>query len=121
MARIAKAKPQKLHFAEKLHELRQQAGQTQEQLAEASGVPVWTIRNYEQGRREPNWKGIISLAAALGVAVEAFAECAGVDAAPRRPGSATPRRPTPKQPTARKKRQPPLPAPTQHRRLKGGQ
>jgi DNA-binding XRE family transcriptional regulator len=38
-------------------------------------VNVWTIRNYEQGRREPNWKIAIDLARALGVAVEAFADC----------------------------------------------
>jgi hypothetical protein len=44
-------------------------------LAEASGVNVWTIRNYEQGRREPKWKIAIDLARAIGVTVEAFADC----------------------------------------------
>jgi transcriptional regulator with XRE-family HTH domain len=48
---------------------------TQEGLAEASGVIVWTIRNYEQGRREPSWKAAIDLARAIGVTVEAFGDC----------------------------------------------
>ena len=33
------------------------------------------IRGYEQGRREPNWKGAIVLTRALGVTVEEFADC----------------------------------------------
>jgi DNA-binding XRE family transcriptional regulator len=62
-------------FGVRLQQLREQAGLTQERLAEASGVNVWTIRNYEQGRREPNWKVAIYLARAIGVTVEAFADC----------------------------------------------
>jgi DNA-binding XRE family transcriptional regulator len=62
-------------FGEKLRQLRDRAGLTQQQLAEASGVNLWTIRGYEQGRREPNWKVAIHLAHALGVKVEAFANC----------------------------------------------
>jgi transcriptional regulator with XRE-family HTH domain len=62
-------------FAEKLRQLRDVAGLTQEQLAERSGINLWTIRGYEQGRREPNWKGVLCLAKALAVAAEVFAEC----------------------------------------------
>jgi transcriptional regulator with XRE-family HTH domain len=62
-------------FAEKLRQLRDAAGLTQEQLAERSGINLWTVRGYEQGRREPSWKGILSLARALGVAAEVFADC----------------------------------------------
>src|SRR4051794_35417525 len=62
-------------LAEKLRQLREGAGLTQEKLAERSGINLWTIRGYEQGRREPNWKGIICLASGLGVAVETFADC----------------------------------------------
>jgi hypothetical protein len=43
-------------FAERLRQLRERAGLTQEQLVQASGVNIWTIRGYEQGRREPNVK-----------------------------------------------------------------
>jgi transcriptional regulator with XRE-family HTH domain len=66
-------------FGKRLRELRDRAGLTQESLAEASGVPIWTVRNYEQGRREPSWKGLLRLAAALGVAAEAFGDCASKD------------------------------------------
>lgn len=37
-----------------------------------------TYRWYK-GRREPNWKGIIQLARALGISVEAFADCVSAD------------------------------------------
>jgi transcriptional regulator with XRE-family HTH domain len=62
-------------FAEKLRQLRDAAGLTQEQMAERSGINLWTIRGYEQGRREPNWKGVLSLAKALDVAAEVFSAC----------------------------------------------
>jgi DNA-binding XRE family transcriptional regulator len=77
-------------FAQRLQQLREKAGLTQKQLADASGVNVWAIRGYEQGRREPKWKVAIQLARALGVTVEAFADCSSQDepaceeAAPKR-------------------------------------
>src|SRR5215468_9131887 len=64
-----------MRYGERLQQLREGAGLTQEQLAERSGVKLWTLRGYEQGRREPNWKAALSLAAALGVAAEAFSDC----------------------------------------------
>jgi transcriptional regulator with XRE-family HTH domain len=63
-------------FADKLRELRERAGLTQAQLAEASGLPLGSLRNYEQGQREPYWSVLFKLAKALGVSSEAFAECA---------------------------------------------
>jgi DNA-binding XRE family transcriptional regulator len=63
-------------FADRLKELRTQAGLTQTALAEASGLPVGSIRNYEQGQREPYWAVVSQLAAALGVSCEAFADSA---------------------------------------------
>jgi transcriptional regulator with XRE-family HTH domain len=79
-----------MKFCERLHQLREKAGMTQEQLAERSGVKLWTLRGYEQGRREPSWKAALSLAGALGVAAEAFADCeegtaAGADQQGKRP------------------------------------
>jgi transcriptional regulator with XRE-family HTH domain len=68
-------------FGQKLQELRENAGLTQQQFACASGVNVWTIRGYEQGRREPNWKMAITLAGALGVPVEIFAVCSSGEGA----------------------------------------
>src|SRR5262249_13617606 len=72
-----------MKYGERLRQLREQAGLTQEQLAERSGVNLWTLRGYEQCRLEPSWKGAIALAAAaLGVAVEAFADCEEVTPKP---------------------------------------
>ncbi|MHB1424601.1 MAG: helix-turn-helix domain-containing protein [Gemmataceae bacterium] len=62
-------------FAERLRELREQAGLTQARLAETSGLPLGSIRNYEQGQREPYWQVVFKLADALGVSVEAFKDC----------------------------------------------
>jgi transcriptional regulator with XRE-family HTH domain len=70
-------------FAKRLQELRERAGLSQSQLAQASGVPVWTVRGYEQGRREPLWDVLFKLAAALNAPVNAFADCvAKTDAKP---------------------------------------
>jgi transcriptional regulator with XRE-family HTH domain len=83
-------------FGQRLQELRTQAGLSQSQLADRSGIPVWTLRGYEQGRREPLWNVLFKLADALGVDCRAFAECAGADApasAKRRDGKKAPGRP----------------------------
>ena len=48
---------------------------TQAGLAEASGLPIGSIRNYEQGQREPYWAVVFKLAAALGVSCENFKDC----------------------------------------------
>jgi transcriptional regulator with XRE-family HTH domain len=61
-------------FAERLKDLRRQAGLTQEALAKESGLPVGTIRGYEQGQREPYWHVVPKLAVALGTDCNAFAE-----------------------------------------------
>jgi transcriptional regulator with XRE-family HTH domain len=67
-------------FAEQLRSLREKAGLTQTQLAEKTGLPLGSVRNYEQGQREPYWDVIFRLAPALGVTCAAFAGC--VDAVP---------------------------------------
>jgi transcriptional regulator with XRE-family HTH domain len=66
-------------FGQRLQELRTQAGLSQSQLADRSGIPVWTLRGYEQGRREPLWNVLFKLADALGVDCRAFASCARGD------------------------------------------
>jgi transcriptional regulator with XRE-family HTH domain len=63
-------------FAERLRELREAAGLTQAALADASGLSLGAVRNYEQGIREPYWSAIFKLADALGVSCEAFRGCA---------------------------------------------
>ena len=64
-------------FREKLVELRQAAGMTQDALAAASGVPLPTVRKYEQGQRvRVPFSAVIALARALHVDCLAFASCA---------------------------------------------
>jgi transcriptional regulator with XRE-family HTH domain len=53
----------------RFQELRERAGKSQAQTAEAAGVPVATLRNWEYGRREPLLSAAGRLAAALGVDV----------------------------------------------------
>jgi transcriptional regulator with XRE-family HTH domain len=42
-----------MRFGEILKHLRTKAGLSQQQLADASGVPVRSIQNWEQGERTP--------------------------------------------------------------------
>jgi transcriptional regulator with XRE-family HTH domain len=60
-------------FGTTLKELRQQKGLTQTALADASGVPLGTIRDYEQDKREPLLSNARKLAAALGVSLDKLA------------------------------------------------
>jgi transcriptional regulator with XRE-family HTH domain len=53
-------------FGQKLKDARIQIEVTQAALAEASGVPLGTLREYEQGIREPSLARAQKLAAALG-------------------------------------------------------
>jgi transcriptional regulator with XRE-family HTH domain len=59
-------------FAMKLKELRTKAKMTRKQLALASGLALNTIRDYEQGRREPTLESAFKLARGLNVDLSAF-------------------------------------------------
>jgi transcriptional regulator with XRE-family HTH domain len=59
-------------FAEKLKALRTAAGWTQAEFAEKCGVPLGTIRDYEQGKRDPSLSAVLKLARGLGVSLSAF-------------------------------------------------
>src|SRR5262245_51382394 len=61
-----------MNFCERLKELRVGAGWTQLELADRSGVPVGTIRDYEQGKRDPLLPSAQKLARALGLSLSAF-------------------------------------------------
>ena len=63
-----------LTFGEKLKELRTAAGMTQARLASASSVPIGTIRDYEQGKRDPLLSTAQKLAHALGFRLDVFNE-----------------------------------------------
>jgi transcriptional regulator with XRE-family HTH domain len=60
-------------FAGRLKELREQAGLTQQQLADKAGLSKFGISDLEQGRRIPGWDTVLALASALGVSTDAFA------------------------------------------------
>ncbi len=69
-------------FGAKLQEQRGRLGMTQAGLAEAAGIPLGTIRDYEQDKRDPLASNLVKLARALGVSLDALAE--GVEWAARR-------------------------------------
>jgi transcriptional regulator with XRE-family HTH domain len=62
---------------QRLKRLRQSAGMTQPQLAEAAGVPVGTLRCWEQERRNMLFVNAIEIARAIGISLD---ELAGVEA-----------------------------------------
>lgn len=64
-----------MEFGQKLRDLRRAAGYTQQQLAEKAGIATGTVRNYEQGIREPSWPGVVKLAKAIGISTDEFADC----------------------------------------------
>lgn len=64
-----------MKFKDKLKELRKKAGLSQEELAEKAGLKLHSIRNHEQGQRNPSWPAVVKLSRALGVSTEEFASC----------------------------------------------
>jgi len=69
-------------FSEQLQAERRKRDLTQGQLAAAAGVPVGTLRDYEQGKRTPLFPNVLKLAKALGVDCTVFAECDDMTADP---------------------------------------
>ncbi len=65
--------------------LREQAGFSQSGLAEATGIPNGTIKNWEQDRRVPRLDHAMMVAKALGISLDTLA---GMD----EPPPATPKR-----------------------------
>jgi DNA-binding XRE family transcriptional regulator len=60
-------------MGQRLRRLRQEAGFTQAQLAAAAGVPIGTLRNWEQGLRTPRLDTAAKVALALAVSIDALA------------------------------------------------
>jgi len=77
-----------MSFSERLKELRSTRGLTQVALADTSGVPLGTIRDLEQAKREPLLATAQKLAAALGVSMDAFALSLPPPGKPGRPRKA---------------------------------
>lgn len=59
-------------FGKRIKRLREDKQMTQLQLAEATGVPLGTLRNYEQGASMPKAPTIATIARVLGVTVESL-------------------------------------------------
>jgi transcriptional regulator with XRE-family HTH domain len=68
--------------------LRKAAGLTQRGLAEKAGVSLSTLRNWEQGAREPLASAVVKLADALGVTADEVLRPVqdGAEQPPARPG-----------------------------------
>jgi transcriptional regulator with XRE-family HTH domain len=79
-------------FAEKLRELRDAKGLSEEKLAELSGLRFGTVHGYGLGRRKPSFAAVVKLAKALSVDCTAFAECDDIQDGEAEP--ATPKKPT---------------------------
>ena len=75
-ARMAKAKET---LGGRIKRLREESGYTQAELAEAAGVPVDTLRNWEYDRREPLASAICRLAEALGITSDELLGCKPVE------------------------------------------
>ena len=75
-------------FGEKVKLLGEQRSLSQRGLADAAGVSVWAIRDYEQGKRcfHLGLKLLVKLARALAISLDVFAECVdeGESAKPRK-------------------------------------
>jgi transcriptional regulator with XRE-family HTH domain len=89
-------------FGDKLKELRTGRGLTQERLADAAGVPIGTIRDYEQGKRDPLLSNAQRLAGALGVSLDVFPGPGG-GTAPAGTSAPAPA-PAPKRPQGRQRK-----------------
>lgn len=72
-------------FAGRLRELREAAGLSQAALAERAGLTREGIAQLETGRRKPAWESVLTLATALDVKCDDFAQKPAA-AAPRGPG-----------------------------------
>lgn len=67
-------------FGEKLRVERDAAGLTQQALAAQSGIPLGTVRHYEQGYRLPSYAAVVAISLALKCRLDAFADCSDVQA-----------------------------------------
>jgi transcriptional regulator with XRE-family HTH domain len=64
------------HFAGRLKELREQAGLTQQQLADKAGIGKDSVAQLEQGRNQASWAFVLALADALGITPNDFRQAA---------------------------------------------
>src|SRR4051812_43828523 len=63
-------------FGERLRQLREAAGMSQQELADLAGCNKFTVAKMEAGRQEPAWPLVLALCKSLGVSVSTFEEAA---------------------------------------------
>jgi transcriptional regulator with XRE-family HTH domain len=68
----------------RLQRLRKDAGFSQSALARATGIPVTTIRGWEQDRRIPRIDSALKVARALGISLDELAGDGRADQTPKR-------------------------------------
>jgi transcriptional regulator with XRE-family HTH domain len=73
-------------MGERFRRLREQARLTQDEAAERSGIPLGTLRHWEQGHTQPKLEHAIRLARTLGVDLNTLAGFDEPPAAPKRRG-----------------------------------
>jgi transcriptional regulator with XRE-family HTH domain len=56
----------------RIREMREARGWSRTDLAEAAGVSMRAVTQWERNEREPSWGNVLALAEALGVTCEAF-------------------------------------------------
>ncbi len=70
-----------MRFADRLRQLRDEAGLSEAKLAKASGLTFGTLHAYGLGKRAPSFAAVVKIAAALNgvgglkVTCESFADC----------------------------------------------
>jgi DNA-binding XRE family transcriptional regulator len=94
-------------FGQRLKELREAAGLTQQELAEKVGFHKLSIAKLEQGIREPTWSSVKALGEALGINCDEFSRPASSVCDPRRGRPPKPKRETtaPKRPRGRPRKE----------------
>jgi len=71
-------------MAQRIQELRKAAGYSQSGLAKAAGIPIGTIKNWEQGLRTPRLDTAAKVCKALGVSLDELTGDAGAEEKPKR-------------------------------------
>src|SRR5262245_61375926 len=95
------------NFAGRMKELREQAGLSQQQLADRLGTTVRNISRLETGVQEPTWPTVLALAEVFGVDCNAFTQepAARPEPSRGRPPKAKGEEPAPKRPRGRPRKE----------------
>ena len=104
---MAEKDPKKVQLGNRIRELREGAGLSREQMADAASVSIRAVVQWELGEREPGWFNMLALCKALGVDCTAFIQppAARPPAGPGRPRKEPAGEPAPKRPRGRPRKE----------------